>query len=115
MNILPKIRRISTFQEHVQALKKAGIDEATIIEICGCEPISVFQSLYDLSLAAVNVIKAFDDERIHELELDRFYHFLTMNDIEYDAERFQGALDYAENCTRRIETYIVNQEACNET
>lgn len=115
MNILPKLRRISTFQKHIQTLKKAGIDEDAIIEICGCEPSIAFQHLYDLSLSAVNVIRAFDDEGIHELEADWFYHFLAMEDFKYGAEELQKALDYAENCTERIKTYIVNQEGHDET
>lgn len=51
MNILPKIRAISAFHEHVQTLKRTGINEDAI----------------------------------------------------------------AENCTKRIETYIANQEVFNET
>lgn len=107
MNILPKIRTISTFQEYVQALKRAGI--------CECGSAISIQLLYDLSLAAVQVIKAFDDEGIHELELVRFYHLLAMNDLGGDMKELQKSLDYAENCTKRIETYIANQEVFNET
>ena len=114
MNILPKIRTISTFQEYVQTLKRAGINEDAIAEICECGSAISIQLLYDLSLAAVRVIKAFDDEGIHELELVQFY-LLAMNDNECDMKELQKSLDYAENCTKRIETYIANQEVFNET
>lgn len=115
MNILPKIRTISTFQEYVQTLKRAGINEDAIAEICECGSAISIQLLYDLSLAAVWVIKAFADEGIHELELVQFYHLLAMNDNECDMKKLQKSLDYAENCTKRIETYIANQEVFNET
>lgn len=115
MDILPKIRTISTFQEYAQTLKRAGINEDAIAEICECGSSISIQLLYDLSLAAVQVIKAFDDEGIHELELVRFYHLLAMNNLGGDMKELQKSLDYAENCTKRIETYIANQEVFNET
>ena len=115
MDILPKIRTISTFQEYAQTLKRAGINEDAIAEICECGSSISIQLLYVLSLAAVQVIKAFDDEGIHELELVRFYHLLAMNDLGGDMKELQKSLDYAENCTKRIETYIANQEVFNET
>ena len=61
MNILPKIRAISAFHEHVQTLKRTGINEDAIAEICECGSAIPIQHLYNLSLAAVQVIKAFDD------------------------------------------------------
>lgn len=115
MNILPKIRAISAFHEHVQTLKRTGINEDAIAEICECGSAIPIQHLYDLSLAAVQVIKAFDDGGIHELELSWFYHLLAMNDLGGDMKELQKSLDYAENCTKRIETYIANQEVFNET
>jgi len=115
MNILPKIHAISAFHEHVQTLKRAGIDEDAIAEISGCENSAVFHDLCSVSSAAIDVIKVCDEEDIHTLELKTLYHYLTQIGFQHGIKSLRKTLNDAENYAKRIETYITDQEVCNET
>lgn len=76
---------------------------------------AVFHDLCSVSSAAIDVIKVCDEEDIHTLELKTLYHYLTQIGFQHGIKSLRKTLNDTENYAKRIETYITDQEVCNET